>query len=93
MGELATLLLSSSDRQLDAAMFPLIAKWDEEPTALQILEVLDHCIHGSLASGFVESTLQVVYDMALKREGKTHEDMVPLATWRDRSSPSGGHGT
>jgi hypothetical protein len=84
MGELATILLAFSDAQLDAAMHPLIKAWDKEPTALQILEVLDHCIHGALASSFVVSALQAYYELALKREGKKHEDMVPLATWRDR---------
>ena len=85
MSELADLLLNSSDRQIDPAMHPLIRKWDEEPTALQILEVLDHCIHGGLASGFTVRALQVFYDLALQREGKTHEEIVPLATWRGRS--------
>lgn len=82
MGKFADLLLSASDTQIDAAMHPLIRKWDEEPTALQILEVLDQCIHGGLASGFVITALQVTYDMACKQESTTHEDVVKLATWR-----------
>ena len=84
MGNLADLLLASSDRQIDASMRPLIRKWDDEPTALQILEVLDHCIYGSLASGLVVGALELSYETALGREGKTHADMVALATWRDR---------
>ena len=85
MGELADILLSSSDRQIDAMLHPLIRRWDDEPTALQILEVLDHCIAGALASGLVVAALQFFYAAAIKREGKTHEDMVQLATWRDRT--------
>ncbi len=83
------MLCSMSDRQIDPAMHPLIRKWDEEPTPRQILEVLDECIHGSLASSFVVSTLQVVYDMACKRVGVTHEDVIKDAPWRERGSPSG----
>ena len=84
MSPLSELLLTAPDSQLDASMKPLIKQWSDPPSALQVLEVLDHCIHGALASGFVVAVLQVEYDVALKREGKTHQDMVPLATWRDR---------
>lgn len=75
-------ILGLSDRQLDPSMRPLIEKWDDPPTALQILEPLDWCIHGSLASGFVINMLHVLYEVALTREGKTHEEMEPLAVWR-----------
>jgi hypothetical protein len=81
--ELKQLLLAAPDTQLDAQMLPLIEKWDEpNPTSLQILEVLDQCIFASLASGFVVSLLQTLYDAALKNEGRTHEQNEPLATWR-----------
>lgn len=83
VGKFAELLLMGSDSMLDASMHPLIRKWDEEPTAIQILEVLDHCIHGALASGFVVKALQVAYDLACIRESTTHEEVVKLATWRE----------
>lgn len=82
--DIKTLLLAAPDNQLDASMHPLITGWDEPPTSIQVLEVLDRCIHGSLASSFLVSTLQAVYDMACEREGKQHQDNVPLATWRNR---------
>jgi hypothetical protein len=75
-------LLSAPDGQLDPSLFPLIETWDDEPTSLQILEVLDQCIFCALASGFVVAFLQTMYDLALKKEGKTHADNEPLATWR-----------
>lgn len=75
--------LTAPDHQLDARMKALVEKWDEPPTAIQILEVLDHCIHGALASGLVVKLLQIFYYDTLKAEGKTHEDMVKLATWRN----------
>ncbi len=82
---LKTLLLSASDSQLDAAMKPLIAKWNEPtPASIQVLEVLDHCIHGSLASGFVIKVLQELYQNCLTTEGKTHEQNLSAAIWRDR---------
>lgn len=84
MGELAQILLSMSDSSIDARMKPLIEKWDEEPTAKQILEVLDWCIHGSLASGFIVATLQAFYEQACKKEGTTHEEVIKDAPWRLR---------
>jgi hypothetical protein len=85
MSELGDLLLGSSNTQLDALMKPLVRKWSDPPKAIEILEVLDYCIRGSLASGFIVATLQVVYDSALKTEGTTHEALLPLATWRGPS--------
>jgi hypothetical protein len=85
MSELRDLLLKASSTQLDARMRPLIEEWSDPPWAIEILEVLDYCIRGSLASGFIVATLQLVYDSALQTEGTTHEAMLPLATWRGAS--------
>jgi hypothetical protein len=82
--EMVKHLLDAPDTQLDAAMKPLIEKWADPATPLQILEVLDHCIHGSLASGFVVTLLQIMYDTACKREGTTHEEVLKGAAWRQR---------
>lgn len=77
-------LLNAPDSQLDSSMQPLIQKWSEpEPLSLEILEVLDHCIHGALASGFVVSLLQGLYDSACKNEKTTHEENLKFATWRN----------
>ena len=77
------IFLSAPDHQLDAKMQPLVEKWDDPPTAIQILEVLDHCIHGALASSLIVKLLQTFYYDTLKAEGKTHEEVVKLATWRN----------
>lgn len=82
MKELAAMLLKAPDREIDAQMKPLIEKWSDPPTALQVLEVLDYCIHGALASGFVVAALQVVYDIRCKEENTTHDEVAKLATWR-----------
>lgn len=92
MSDLKTALLTAPDSQLDARMKPLLEKWSDPPTAIQVLEVLDHCIHGALGSSLVVKLLQILYDDALKAEGKTHEEVVPLATWRndgDSKTPVG----
>jgi hypothetical protein len=66
------------------SMMPLIEKWDEpEPRAIQVLEVLDHCINGSLSAGIVITALQREYEVALKRESVSHDDMALLAVWRN----------
>ena len=75
-------LLNLSDSQLDAVVKPLIIKWDQPPTPLQILEVLDLCIHDALASNFVVSFLQALYSIACTRVGLTHEQIVEQAIWR-----------
>jgi hypothetical protein len=76
-------LLKAPDTQLDAGMFPLIERWDDEPTTLQVLEVLDNCVYAGLASGFVIVLLENLLDMALTRENTTKEEVVKLATWRE----------
>lgn len=76
------MMLKAPPGQLDHSLFPLIEKWDDPVTALQLLEVLDQCIHASLASGMVVSLLQAKYTEALKREHTKHEEVVKLATWR-----------
>ena len=78
-------LLKAPDSQLDPSVKPMIQKWKNPPTAIQILEVLDFCIHGSEASGFVVGLLQMMYNQACKAENTTHEQVVLGAHWRNRS--------
>lgn len=82
MKEIRDMLLLAPDDQLDASMKPLIGKWDDDAKSIQILEVLDYCIYHGAASGFTVNLLQTIYDLRLKEEGITHEDNIPLATWR-----------
>lgn len=77
------MLLTAPDGQLDHSLFGIISEWGDEPTSLQVLEVLDMSIHSSLASSFVITLLKIFLDQALNRENKTMEDLVPIATWRD----------
>jgi hypothetical protein len=80
------MLMTAPKGQLDDSMRALVSKWSKPSGALEVLEVLDKCIHGSLASGIVVAVLQAAYEMACKREGKTHEEVAAGATWRAASS-------
>jgi hypothetical protein len=82
LSDLKVLLLQAPNEHLDHSMFPLIEKWDDEPKAIQILEVLDKCIYYALASGFTVSTLQIMLVSAVTNEGTSLEQLLPLATWR-----------
>lgn len=77
-----------SDHEIDPKLRGIVSSWGDAPSALEILHVVDDAIFGALASGFVISVLQFQYDIALEREGTTHEEMVKLAVWRDRSKSS-----
>jgi hypothetical protein len=77
-------LLQAPDSQLDSSIKPLIEKWSNPPAALQVLEVLDHCIHSALASGLVVSLLQNFYAERCNAEGTTHQALEPLAVWRHK---------
>jgi hypothetical protein len=75
-------LLSAPDSQLDDSMVEKVKEWSTPPKAIQILEVLDHCVRGSLASEVIVKALQMAYEDTCKKEGTTHEEVVKLATWR-----------
>lgn len=79
---LKSTILESPDGHLDKSVKPLIEGWDDEPTSLQVLEVLDKCVHEGLASELMMQLFNRLYDDALNKEGKTHNDNVALATWR-----------
>lgn len=80
--ELKATLLNAPDKELDASMKPLIEKWSNPPKPIELLEVIDKCIFGSLSSGFVLRILQVIYDVECANNNTTHEEVVKGATWR-----------
>ena len=82
MEKFVSLLMEAPEGQLDPKMKTYIEKWSDPPTAVQLLEVLDHCIHGGLASGMVIALLQGYYRSTLDNEKTTHEEVVKNATWR-----------
>lgn len=80
--ELKQMLLDAPYGHLDASIKPMIEKWDEPPTALQILEVLDKCIYAALASGFVIDILETMLAGTNMEENTTYELVEALAVWR-----------
>lgn len=80
--ELVSILLDAPDSQLDKAMKPYIRKWSNPPKTVEVLEVLDYCINGSLASGTAILALQTLYEVRCKAENTTHEEVAKHATWR-----------
>lgn len=82
MKDLIEMLKSAPESQLDASVKPLIVAWSDPPKPIEILEVLDSCVHASLASAFVVGLLDLIYKDACQREGLSHDDVVKQATWR-----------
>lgn len=83
MKDIIQLLLDAPDGQLDECIKPKIREWSDPPTALQILEVLDQCVHASLCSGFVITVFETLLKKAIESEGTTYNDVVSKATWRN----------
>lgn len=83
MNDLKDMFAALSNRELDSSVKPIIAKWSTPPKPIEILETLDCCIFGSLASGFIVKVLSSLYDEACGREKTTHEEVLKLATWRN----------
>jgi hypothetical protein len=80
-----TLLLDAPPRHLDPQMVDMVREWPDTPSALQVLEVLDLCVRGSLASPMVVMALEIAFTEAIKHEGTTQEQVVAMADtlWRN----------
>lgn len=81
--ELRKLFLDAPESQIDPSLVELIKKWDDHPTALQILEVLDKAIFWGAASGFVVSSLRIMLGAAMTEEDVTLEQLAEKAVWRN----------
>ena len=79
---LKSLLITAPEDQLDPSLVSLVKSWDEEPTALQILELLDKAAFSAGASEFVMHVLQEFLSLALVEEDTTYEAVVAQAYWR-----------
>jgi predicted RNase H-related nuclease YkuK (DUF458 family) len=76
-------MLEAPDTSIDPYIKDMIERiWDEEPNSIQILEVLDHCIHTATASGFAVHVMEIMLDVSIKRENTTYDELVSKATWR-----------
>ena len=61
-------------------------KWNDEPTAIQLLDVIDHCAYYGEASDFVVAALDVMLQLAMKQEGIEFEELIKNATWRENNA-------
>jgi len=86
MDDLVKGLLEAPSSMLDAAIKPHILAWSEPPTSLQVLKVLDICVHDGLASGFTVRLLNVMFEMAMAREGTTRDVVIAQAPWRNNDN-------
>lgn len=77
--------LQAPDGQLDDVIKKIIReKWDDEPTAIQILEAVDHCVYYGASSDFVVSALNLMLEQAMKREGLEWLEFIKDAKWREQ---------
>lgn len=83
-GNMKEAFLSAPPDMMDREIREIIERWDDDTKSIQVLETIDMAIHHSSASGLTVSLLQKYYGTLLQKEGKTHEDNVPLATWRNK---------
>lgn len=75
--------LSAPAAMLDPALLPIVVRWDDPPTSIQLLELLDHCVHTGGAPRFVIMAIESVMLTTMKAEGVTSEDLLPRAVWRN----------
>lgn len=79
---LKNLFLEAPESQLDPLLKPIVERWDDPPTPLQILEVLDIAVNTGGGSSFAVTVLSLQYERSLKENNTTHEEVVKQATWR-----------
>lgn len=76
-------MLAAPESQLCPSIKDMIReKWDDEPKAIQILEVLDAIVYNGAASDFVVSTLDFILQERIEYEKTTYGRLVERATWR-----------
>ena len=77
------LMLECPSGQLDQCIKDQIEKeWTAEPSALQILKVLDACVHSGQGP-MPTIALEMMLKHKIKEEGTTYEEVVAKATWRN----------
>jgi hypothetical protein len=76
-------LLQLSDDALDNNIKVLIRNWNFNPSALQILEILDKCIYGSLCDSFCIKLFEILLESKIKEENTTYDEVVKKAYWRE----------
>lgn len=76
-------LLVAPAEVLSPLLLPIVERWNDPPTSIQLLELLDQCVHTGGAAGFVVMALETLMMATMKTEGVTSKDLLPLAVWRN----------
>lgn len=82
--KLAELILKASDQTCDPIMKDKVRTWSSpNATPLEILEVLDAVVNGSLAPDIVVTCLDLCFKEACLRENISIEEVTAQAHWRN----------
>ena len=80
---LVAFLKAAPHGEIDTFAVDKMKTWGELPSSLEVLEILDMCIYGALASPIAITAIKQLYSYLLESENKTHDDNVPYAHWRN----------
>jgi len=82
MQTMKAIMLECPDNQLDPSIKEDIKKnWNDEPSALQILRILDSCVASGQGPLAVKA-LELLLNQAIDEEATTYEALVKRAAWR-----------
>lgn len=75
------LLLSAPPGQIDQSLKNIIAEFDDEPSATQLLKALDHAVHYASTSQFTTSVLTALFE---RKSSTEKEEATKFANqnWR-----------
>ncbi len=83
MHNLKDMILKAPEGQLAQSGKDIINKhWGSDPSALDILRLLDHCVNVAAGSSFVIKVLDIMLSQAIANEQTTMEQLAKQATWR-----------
>lgn len=82
MQHLKQILLNAPESAFEPALKELVESWDEEPTALELLRLLDEAAYIGGANEAVMQILDRCLHDRLGIEGITMDDLIGEAAWR-----------
>lgn len=77
-----TYIASVSDRMVDPVMKQEVAALSDPPKAVDVLDILDKAVHGSLCSDFEIRLLDGLLNSLIELEGTTFEAVASQAPFR-----------
>ena len=83
--EFVDAISEAPDSQLDALCVDVVKSWELNPSALDILRLLDDIVYYSLGSEFSVMLFKTLLDEAIKEEGTTYEEVIKLRVKGNKS--------